>query len=104
MAWWRVNLTDEEQRMVNEQRDSRPDPHVRRHMLVLWSLHGGLKRRELSAVERVGINERNFGRAQDHVSLMTDLNQKRVPDVVPGRNVQAANKLWETCRLRSKSR
>lgn len=55
MAWLRVNLTDEEQRMVNEERDSHPDPHVRRKMLVLWTLHCGLKRRQAANVAAVGL-------------------------------------------------
>lgn len=59
----------------------------------------GLKRREVSAVEHVGIDEKSFGRGQDYVSLMTDLDQKRVLDVVPGHDEQAANKLWEKLPL-----
>ena len=50
-----MNLTDEEQRMVNEERDSHPDPHVRRKMLVLWTLHCGLKRRQAANVAAVGL-------------------------------------------------
>ena len=44
MAWFRIALTEDEQRVVNEERESHPAPHVRRKMLVLWSLHCGLKR------------------------------------------------------------
>jgi len=46
MAWLRIALTEEEQRVVNEERESHPEPHVRRKMLVLWSLHCGLKREQ----------------------------------------------------------
>lgn len=55
MAWFRVNLTDEERQVVNEERDSHPEPHVRRKMLVLWSLHCGLKRQQAAKVAAVGL-------------------------------------------------
>ena len=54
MAWFRVELTDEEQREVHAERDSHPEPHVRRKMLVLWSLHCGLKREQAAQVAGVG--------------------------------------------------
>jgi hypothetical protein len=44
MAWLRIALTEEGQWIVNEERESHPKPRVRRKMLVLWSLHCGLKR------------------------------------------------------------
>ncbi len=43
MAWFRVNLTEDEQRLVNAERESHPAAHVRRKLLVLWSRHCGLK-------------------------------------------------------------
>jgi transposase len=46
MAWLRIALTEEEQRVVNEERETHPELHVRRKMLVLWSLHCGLKREQ----------------------------------------------------------
>lgn len=46
MAWFTITLTDDEQRVVNAERDSHPDAHVRRKMLVLWLLHhGGIRER-----------------------------------------------------------
>ena len=54
MAWFRVDLTDEEQRVVKEERESHPEPHVRRKMLVLWSLHCRLKRQQAADVAAVG--------------------------------------------------
>ena len=44
IAWFRVRLTEEEQRIVAAERESHPESHVRRKMLVLWSLQCGLKR------------------------------------------------------------
>lgn len=55
MAWFRVGLTEDEQRIVNEERESHPEPHVRRKMLVLWSLQCGLKRAQAAKVAGVGL-------------------------------------------------
>lgn len=55
MAWFRVELTEEEQRVVNEERESHPELHVRRKMLVLWSLHCGLKRQQAAKLAVVGL-------------------------------------------------
>lgn len=55
MPWFRVALTEEEQRIVREERESHPEPHVRRKMLVLWLLHCGLKRRQAAKVAAVGL-------------------------------------------------
>jgi transposase len=55
MAWFRVRLTEEEQRIVSAERESHPESHVRRKMLVLWSLHCGLKRSQAAQVAGVGL-------------------------------------------------
>jgi transposase len=54
MAWFRVNLTEEEQRVVNEERESHPNLTVRRRMLSLWLLHCGLTRVRAAKVAGVG--------------------------------------------------
>ena len=54
MAWFHVQLTDEEQRIVNEERVFHPHPRVREKMLVLWSLHCGLTRQKAAEVAGVG--------------------------------------------------
>lgn len=54
MGWFRVGLTEDEQRIVNEERESHPEPHVRRKMLVLWSLHCGLTREQAARLADVG--------------------------------------------------
>ena len=38
MAWFRVRLTEEEQRVVNEERCCHPNLRIREKMLVLWSV------------------------------------------------------------------
>ena len=56
----------------------------------------GLVRRETDEVTRVGIDEKSFGKGQDYVSLMTDIDGRRVLEVVPGRDREAADTLWQT--------
>ena len=54
MAWLRIELTEEEQAVVNSERDGHPDAHVRRKMLVLWLLHCGLTRQKAAFVAGLG--------------------------------------------------
>jgi transposase len=54
MGWYRVQLTQQQQQVVNAERDSHPDEHVRRKMLVLWLLHHGLTRDKAAAVTGTG--------------------------------------------------
>ena len=54
MAWFRVQLTEEQQRIVNEERTSHPNPRVREKMLVLWLLHSGLTRQKAAEIVGVG--------------------------------------------------
>jgi transposase len=50
----RIELTVEQQRVVNAERDSHPLEHVRRKMLVLWVLHCGLTRQKAAEVAGLG--------------------------------------------------
>ncbi len=53
MAWLHVQLTEEQQRVVNEERSAHPNPRIRERMLVLWLLHNGVTRQ--TAAEIVGV-------------------------------------------------
>jgi transposase len=53
MAWLRVHLTEDEQRVVKNERDWHPDFGVRRKLWVLWLLHCGTTRDK--AAEIVGV-------------------------------------------------
>ena len=48
-------MAEDEQRIVNEERELHPELHVRRKMLVLWSLHCGLKQAQAANVAGVGL-------------------------------------------------
>ena len=54
MAWLRVELSEEQQRIVNAERDEHPCQHVRRKMLVLWLLHNGISRDKAALIARLG--------------------------------------------------
>jgi transposase len=54
MAWLRVQLTEEQQRIVNEERSSHPNPRIREKMLVLWLLHHGVTRQKAAEIVGVG--------------------------------------------------
>jgi len=54
MAWFRIALDEEEQRVANAERDGHPDAPVRRKMLVLWLLHCGVTREKSAQVAGLG--------------------------------------------------
>lgn len=54
MTWFRIQLTEEQQRVVHAERDAHPQEHVRRKMLVLWLLHCGLSRDKAAEVAGLG--------------------------------------------------
>jgi hypothetical protein len=41
IAWFGVEISEEQQRIVNGERSSHPNQRVREKMLVLWLLHKG---------------------------------------------------------------
>jgi len=54
MAWFPIALTDDEQRIVNAERESHPEAHVRRKMLVLWLLHCEVTRAQAATIAGLG--------------------------------------------------
>ena len=54
MAWFRVALSEEQQQVINEERESHPNVRVRQRMLVLWMLHCGLTREKAAEVAGLG--------------------------------------------------
>src|SRR3954464_11381578 len=54
MAWLRVELSEEQQRVVNAEREGHPCGHVRRKMLVLWLLHHGITREKAASIAGLG--------------------------------------------------
>lgn len=64
------------------------------HRIMQRAVERGLSTRELDEIQTLGIDEKSFGRGHDYVSVMTDSEQSRVLEVVPGRTEEAANELW----------
>ena len=56
----------------------------------------GLLRRRIDEVTVVGLDEKSFGSGQDYVSIMTDLKEARVLEVLPGNDTQSGCDLWQT--------
>ena len=56
----------------------------------------GLERRQLEGLKYLGMDEKSFGRGQSYITLLTDLEQARVVDVVEKRTLEAAEELWQT--------
>jgi transposase len=54
MAWLRIQLTEEQQQIVDEERSSHPNLRVREKMLVLWLLHNGVTRKKAAEIVGVG--------------------------------------------------
>jgi len=54
MGWLRIELSEEQQRIVNAERDEHPQEHVRRKMLVLWLLHHGISREKAALIAGLG--------------------------------------------------
>lgn len=66
------------------------------HRLIERAVARGLDRRQLDGVEHVGIDEKSFGKGHDYVSVMTDIDNRRVLEVAPPRTLESAASLWKT--------
>ena len=54
----------------------------------------GLKQRTLAGLAHVGIDEKSFGSGQSYISLLADLDQSRVLEVIEGCDQAAGQDLW----------
>jgi len=66
------------------------------HDIMRRAVARGLDRRQLEGMRYLGMDEKSFGRGQSYITLLTDLDQSRVVDVVEDRNKAAAVQLWQT--------
>lgn len=60
------------------------------------AVNRGLARRKEEPIEYVGIDEKSFGRAQDYVSLMVDIDRSRVLEVAKDRTTESCDRLWSS--------
>jgi transposase len=56
MAWFKVVLSEEEQRIVDEERREHPHKPTRRKMETVWLLHHGLTREKVATIIGVGVS------------------------------------------------
>lgn len=66
------------------------------HAIMDRAVERGLKLRQLDEVKHVGIDEKSFGKGQDYVSVMVDIDNNRVLEVEPGRTRESVDNLWKT--------
>ncbi len=65
------------------------------HLIQLKAVERGMSRRKAEPIKYAGIDEKNFGKGHNYVSLLTDLDRGRVLEVVPGRSLESAEILWQ---------
>lgn len=53
----------------------------------------GLERRELEGLKHLGLDEKSFKRGQSYITVLTDLDESRVLEVVPERTQEAAEQV-----------
>ena len=66
------------------------------HEIMRRAVERGLERRQLETLKHLGMDEKSFGRGQSYITLLTDLEQSRVINVVEERTSEAAAALWGT--------
>lgn len=66
------------------------------HAIMAAAVERGLERRQTDDVQHVGVDEKSFGKGQDYVSVLTDIDQSRVLEVVQDRTIAACDQLWKT--------
>ncbi len=66
------------------------------HEIMRRAVERGVERRQLEALQHLGMVEKSFGRGQSYIRLLTDLELARVIDVVEYRTAAAAQELWQT--------
>src|ERR1017187_5894698 len=66
------------------------------HEIMKRAVARGLERRQLDQLKYLGLDEKSFKRGHSYITLLTDLEQSRVLEVVADRTTEAAAKLWDT--------
>jgi transposase len=66
------------------------------HEIMKRAVARGLERRQLDQLKHLGLDEKSFKRGHSYITLLTDLEQSRVLEVVPDRTAEAAGQLWDS--------
>jgi transposase len=73
------------------------------HEIMKRAVVRGLERRQLDQLQHLGMDEKSFKRGHAYITLLTDLDQSRVLEVVEERTSEAADQLWATLTPEQKS-
>ena len=66
------------------------------HGIMKRAVDRGLERRTAEPMAHIGMDEKSFGKGHDYISVMTDIDGRRVLEVVQDRTTESADKLWQT--------
>jgi len=73
------------------------------HEIMKHAVARGLERRQLDQLKYLGLDEKSFKRGHSYITLLTDLDQSRVLEVVEDRTTEAAGKLWDSLSREQKA-
>jgi transposase len=60
------------------------------HTIMARAVERGLERRDAGPIVHLGIDEKSFGKGQDYITVLTDIDGSRVIEVAPGRTDSVA--------------
>ena len=66
------------------------------HAIMERAVERGLQRRNEEPIKYVGIDEKSFGKGQDYISLMVDIDGSRVIEVAKDRSAESCDELWSS--------
>jgi transposase len=73
------------------------------HEIMKRAVARGLERRQLDQLQYLGLDEKSFKRGHSYITLLTDLEQSRVLEVVEDRTTEAAGQLWDSLSQEQKA-
>jgi len=73
------------------------------HEIMRRAVERGLERRQMEQLAHLGMDEKSFKRGHSYITLLTDLDQSRVLEVVEERTSEAADQLWATLNAEQKA-
>ena len=74
------------------------------HAIMARAVERGLERRDERQIAHLGIDEKNFGKGQSYVTVLTDIDGSRVVDVAPDRTEVAAERGLHSLSPQQRSR
>jgi transposase len=66
------------------------------HRIMERAVERGMEARDLENLKHAGLDEKSFAKGQSYVSILSDLDESRVIEVMEGRDQESAGMLFET--------